>query len=122
VPPAKDWLHPAPPLQLMPAGLELTVPDPPTVTCSESVCTVVAKDAPTLAAAVSVIVQLPALPEHAPVQPTNVLPEVGDAVKVTLVPLSNDWVQLPAVPEQLIPAGLEVTVPEPPTVTCSDSS
>jgi hypothetical protein len=85
-----DWLHPALLLQLIPAGLELTVPEPPTVTCRESVWTIVVKDAPTLWAAVSVIAQLVALPEHTPVQPTNVLPEVGAAVNVTVVPLVND--------------------------------
>jgi hypothetical protein len=123
VPSANDWLHPvAPPLQLMPAGLELTVPEPPTVNVSESVWTMAAKDAPALCAALSVRVQVAALPEQAPVHPTNREPEAGAAVSVTVVPLSNVWLQLPVAPEQLIPAGLDVTVPAPPTVTCSDSS
>jgi hypothetical protein len=81
----------------------------------------VVKDAPTLWAAVSATVQLAALPEQAPVQPTNVLPDAGAAVKVTLAPLSNDFVHVPA-SVQLIPAGLEVTVPAPPIVTCSGSN
>jgi len=80
-----------------------------------------AKDTPTFWAAVSATVQLVALPEQAPVQPSNVSPDAVAAVKVTVVPLSNECVQLPA-PEQLIPAGLEVTVPAPPIVTCSGSS
>jgi hypothetical protein len=122
VPLAKDWLQPVtPPLQLIPAGLEVTAPVPPTVTCSESVGTMVAKVAPTLWAAVKLIVQLIALPEQAPVHPENVFPDAGVAVKVTVVPALNDWLQPVEPPLQLIPAGLEVTVPEPPTDTCSES-
>jgi hypothetical protein len=95
------------------------LPDAPVV--PPELAATVAKDAPTSLAAVSTTVQLVALPEQAPVQPTNVLPDAGSAVKVTLVPLSNDFVQLPE-SVQLIPAGLDVTVPAPPIVTCSGSS
>lgn len=68
-------------------------------------------------ALLSVTTQEAADPEHAPVQPENVLPEAGVAVSVTCVPLEKDWLQPLVPPLQLIPAGLEVTVPDPPTVT-----
>jgi hypothetical protein len=56
------------------------------------------------------------LPEQAPVQPTNIWPVEGTAFSVTVVPTGNDWVQ-PLPGAQSMPAGLEETVPEPPTVT-----
>jgi hypothetical protein len=49
-----------------------------------------------------------------PLQPLNVLPEVGVAVRLTEVPRANDAVQ---VEPQLMPAGELVTVPGPVTVT-----
>ena len=56
------------------------------------------------------------VPVQAPLQPVNV-PLVGEAVNVTGVPLANgnEHVPLvaPAVTVQLIPAGLDVTVPLP---------
>src|SRR5437660_1202844 len=67
-----------------------------------------------------VTVQVVAEPEQAPLQPENALPAAGAAVNVTRVPLANVWLH-PVEPEQLIPAGLEVTLPLPPTVTCSES-
>jgi hypothetical protein len=120
VPPAKLWLHPLEPAQLIPAGFEVTLPLPPTVTCSESFCTTAAKVAPTLSAPFNVTVQEAALPEQAPVQPTKALPEAAEAVRVTAVPFAYDWLQVPA-PAQSMPAGFEVTDPAPPTVTCSAS-
>jgi len=116
VPLANVWLHPLEPAQLMPAGLEVTVPLPPTVTCSVSFCTTAAKLAPTLSAAFIVTVQVGALPEHAPVQPTKVLPDAGAADNVTAVPLAYDWLHV-LEPVQLMPTGFEVTEPPPPTVT-----
>jgi hypothetical protein len=54
--------------------------------------------------------QLP-VPEHpAPLQPTNVEPVAGEAVSTTMVPVVNE---LPQVPPQEIPAGLELTAPVP---------
>ena len=50
------------------------------------------------------------VPEQAPDQPANIEPETGLAVRVTEVPWANEAEQ---VPPQLIPEGLEVTVPEP---------
>jgi len=54
-------------------------------------------------------VQVP-VPEHAPLQPLNVDPVAGVAVRVTLVPLVNEATQV--VP-QAMPAGALVTVPLP---------
>jgi hypothetical protein len=116
VPLANVWLHPVEPAQLIPAGLEVTVPLPPTVTCSESFCTAAAKLAPTLWAEFIVTVQVEALPEHEPVHPTKVLPDAGAADKVTAVPLAYDWLHV-LEPAQSMPAGFEVTEPAPPTVT-----
>jgi len=120
VPLANVWLHPVEPEQLIPAGLEVTVPLPPTVTCSEPFCAAAAKLAPTLWGAFIVTVQVEALPEQAPVHPTKVLPDAGAADNVTAVPLAYDWLHVPGL-VQLMPAGFEVTEPAPPTVTCSGS-
>jgi hypothetical protein len=116
VPLANVWLHPLEPEQLIPAGLEVTAPLPPTVTCSESFCTAAAKLAPTLWAAFIVTLQVETLPEHEPDQPTKVLPDAGTADNATVVPLANDWLQVPGL-AQSMPAGFEVTEPAPPTVT-----
>jgi len=116
VPLANVWLHPLEPEQLIPAGLEVTVPLPPTVTCSVSFCTAAAKVAPTLWGAFIGPVQVGALPEHAPLQPTNVLPDAGAADKVTTVPRRYEWLHV-LEPVQLMPVGFEVTDPAPPTVT-----
>src|SRR2546422_899035 len=116
VPLANVWLHPVEPEQLIPAGLEVTVPLPPTATCSESFCAAAAKLAPTLWGAFIVTVQVEALPEQAPVHPTKVLPDAGAALRVTVVPSGNGWLQLFG-PTQFSPVGLEVTVPEPPIVS-----
>jgi hypothetical protein len=123
VPLAKDWAQPDVPLQRIPAGLDVTVPLPLLATCSAKYCTVGEKLAPTVTpAAPSVIVQVLALPEHDPLQPVKTKPDAGVAVSVTAVPLANEMLQpLDPLP-QLIPAGFEVTVPPPPTVTCRDSS
>ena len=45
-----------------------------------------------------------------PLQPVNVEPEFGVAAKVTIVP---SWKLPLQVAPQLIPAGVDVTVPEP---------
>ena len=49
-------------------------------------------------------------PVHAPDQPVNTLVDVGVAVRVTDIPDANGALQV--VP-QLMPVGLDVTVPEP---------
>lgn len=55
-----------------------------------------------------VSVQLVLVPLQAPDQPTKYAPLPGAAVSFTTVPAANDALQ---VGEQLIPAGLLVTVP-----------
>jgi hypothetical protein len=61
-------------------------------------------------------VQVGLVPEQSPLQPPNVLPESGVAVKVTLVPPAEAVAQMEP---QLIPDGLLVTVPDPDLVTLS---
>jgi hypothetical protein len=73
------------------------------------------KLAVTLAAAASVTVQVPLPLQPAPDQPAKVWPTPAAAVKVTSVPLWKVDVQ-PTV-GQMMPAGLEVTVPVPLTLT-----
>jgi hypothetical protein len=51
-----------------------------------------------------------AVPEQTPDQPAKVEPPTGDAVKVTSAPTVKFPVQ---VAPQVMPAGLEVTVPAP---------
>ena len=74
-------------------------------------CALEVKVASTLACVPDVVtVHVVVVPEHAPPQPPNVLPELGVAVSVTLVPKGN---AAEHVPPHVIPAGLEVTVPLP---------
>jgi hypothetical protein len=56
-----------------------------------------------------VTVQLP-VPVHAPLQPVNVDMPSGIAVSVTIVPVPNNAEH---VAPQLMPAGLDVTLPLP---------
>jgi len=79
------------------------------------------KLAPTFSVALTVITQLSAVPEQAPVQPSNVSPDDGAALSVTVLPTGND-LEHPLDPLQSIPEGLEVTLPLPPTVTCTVSA
>ena len=60
-------------------------------------------------ACVSVTVQVP-LPLHAPLQPAKVDRHLGVAVRVTLVPFVKLALQLKP---QLMPVGVDFTVPEP---------
>ena len=59
---------------------------------------------------------LPVPLQPPPLQPANVDPEAGVAVSVTIVPVTYASEQSD---EQLIPAGLLVTVPLPTRVTVS---
>lgn len=93
--------------QSMPGGLELTVPEPVEVTESERLCS--EKVAVTFLAAVNVTRHVP-VPEQSPPQPVKNEPFAGLAVSVTCVPLAKFTEQ--AAP-QSIPAGDEVTVPDP---------
>ena len=76
---------------------------------SRQLCETILKVAVTLLAADIVTVQLP-VPEQEPLQPPKVEPEAADAVNLTLVPELKLLVQ---VEPQLMPEGLEVTVPLP---------
>ena len=60
--------------------------------------------------ALDVTLHLLSVPEHAPDQPAKVLPGAATAVNVTLLPAGKSAVQ---VEPQLIPSGVEVTVPGP---------
>jgi hypothetical protein len=104
--------------QLIPAGLLVTVPEPP-----PAVATVKGmpplKSAPTVAAAVSVRLHA-ALPEQLPVQLLKEKLVPGVSLKVTCVFGAKAAVQVVVVVgEQLIPAGLLVTVPSPTNATVS---
>ena len=96
----------------MPAGDEVTVPPPVPVTFTVSTFTAgaAAKVAVTACAALSVTVHVVVVFVQAPLHPVNVLPFVGAAVRVTAVPLVK---LLLHVVGQVMPAGLEVTVPVP---------
>ena len=63
-----------------------------------------------MVAALSVTVQVPVPEQPPPLQPVNVDPAAGAAVKVTAVPLANAAAQ--EAPQEM-PAGLLVTVPIP---------
>jgi hypothetical protein len=95
--------------QLIPAGALLTVPMPlpAFITVSAKGCT--AKVAVTVLAAFSVMVHAP-VPVHAPLQPVNIAPAPGVAVRATTVPLLN---VAKHVAPQLMPAGALVMVPDP---------
>jgi hypothetical protein len=69
--------------------------------------------AETFSVALATIAQSEVVPEHAPPQPTNVCPDAGAALRVTVVPSGNVWLQLFG-PTHCSPVGLDVTVPEPP--------
>ena len=107
--------------QLIPAGLLVTVPEPP-----PAVATVKGmpplKSAPTVAAAVRVRLHVP-LPEQLPVQPLKEKLAAGASVKVTSVFGGKLAVHVVVVVgEQLIPAGLLVTVPPPTKATVSGTA
>jgi len=65
--------------------------------------------------ALATITHAGVVPEHAPPHPTNDCPDAGAALRVTVVPSGNVWLQLFG-PTQFSPVGLDATVPEPPIV------
>jgi hypothetical protein len=75
--------------QLMPGGIEVTVPVP--VPARVTVTTLVVVDALNVAvterAADMLTLHVDAVPVQAPPQPANVEPAAGDAVSVTVVPI-----------------------------------
>jgi len=95
--------------QEIPAGVDNTEPLPVPAFATVSANTFFVKVAVTDFAAVIETVQAPE-PEHAPAQPVKTESEVGVAVRVRLVPRRTALVQ---VLPQLIPAGFDMTVPEP---------
>ena len=102
--------------QLMPAGLEPTEPLPPTVTVNRWVTGT--KVAETPRAAVIATVHVVALPlQPPPLHAENRKPLAAAAVRVTEAPSSNAALHAPA--GQAMPAGAELTTPEPAIVTSS---
>src|SRR5260370_27968983 len=77
--------HVAP--QLIPAGLEVTVPLPDPVLLTESVNVWTLNVAVTVAAAFMVTAHLPVPDQPPPLQPAKADPPAGAAVSVTTVPL-----------------------------------
>src|SRR3989338_4511091 len=92
----------------MPAGLEVTVPEPVPDLVTEREYTEAVKVAVQFLAAF--MVTEPSEQSASPLHPEKVEPALGEAVRVTLVPeLYGSEQSAP----QLMPAGSEVTVPEP---------
>jgi hypothetical protein len=96
--------------QLIPAGLELTVPVPAPAGVTVTATCLSVKVAVTDAAAFSVTAQLPVPVQPAPDHPANIEVTDGATVRVTRVPAAKLAAQ---VAPQLMPAGDEVTVPVP---------
>src|SRR5690606_35395696 len=114
VPCANSAAHPLPPCtQSIPAGADVTVPAPDTVTVSTCGGNV---NVATTERASAIVTAHAAVPLHAPPQPVNA-PVVGVAVSVTTSPCPNAAAQvpLPLTPamEHEIPAGDEATFPAP---------
>jgi hypothetical protein len=104
--------------QLMPAGLEVTVPVPvpARATVSANVVAWLVNVAVTERACVIDTVQVPVVLVHAPVQPEKVEPDAGVAVNVTELPLVT--LALHTVPQLMAPPA---TVPVPVPVLVTDS-
>src|SRR5262245_27791616 len=110
VPDTKGKLHVAP--QTIPAGLLVTVPTPAPagVTVRVNVFGGAVKLAVTVWSAFIVTVHEPVPLQPPPLQPVNVEPPVGAAVRATVLPLGKSEAQ---VAPQEMPLGLLVTVPVP---------
>jgi hypothetical protein len=98
--------------QLIPPGLELTLPAIP-VLLTVSTNRLSSNAAVTVFPPATITVHVAPETASHPVQPAKLELPAGVAVRVTLVLLEYDsWQSAP----QLMPGGLEVTVPEPPPV------
>jgi hypothetical protein len=97
--------------QEIPAGVLVTVPVPlpASVTVKVKFVADLVNVAVTVVAAVTVTTHVP-VPSHGALQPANVEPVAGAAVKVTAVPLAKFALQVDG---QVIPAGTLLTVPVP---------
>jgi len=96
--------------QLMPAGFDVTVPVPLPARLTVTGNVIRSKRALALVSAVIFTEHVPVPEQPAPVHPANVELFAAVAVSATAVPLV--YVSLQSVP-QLMPAGLDVTLPEP---------
>jgi hypothetical protein len=105
---AKSSVQSAP--QLMPAGDDTTVPAPAPLRSTVSVCKIGLKVAVTVVAAASATMHDAVPVQPPPLQPANTEPAVGEAVSVITVPALNC---APQVAPQLMPAGVDATVPAP---------
>jgi len=116
--PAMKFAEHIGPEQFIPPTLPITLPLPGGPATTIVRVNIGLKIALTNCAPLMISVQLP-IPEQAPLlHPANAKPLAGAADSVTLVPALKVAVQVAA--EQLIPAGLLVTVPEPVTFTVSE--
>jgi hypothetical protein len=111
-PAPKDATQASP--QTMP-GTSLVTDPPPAATAKANTVSGGAKVAVT-ARGSSILTEHPPVPVHAPVQPVNDQPGVGDADSVTVLSVANIAEH---VAPQLMPAGWLVTVPLPLSVTAS---
>jgi hypothetical protein len=96
--------------QSIPAGADVTVPTPMPAFVTASAYVFSVNVAVTVIAAVIVTVQVPVPLHPPPLQPVNVEPVPAAAVNVTIAPLRYGSVQSEP---QVIPLGLDVTVPVP---------
>jgi hypothetical protein len=108
VPAAKLALQVLP--QLIPAGTDVTVPVPVPARATLNVAGLRVKVADTDCAPDIETEQAPIPEQPPPLQPAKVDPDAATAVSVTVVPEGKPALQ---VAPQLIPAGVDVTVPEP---------
>ncbi|HEY6909174.1 MAG TPA: hypothetical protein VI356_07380 [Myxococcales bacterium] len=102
----------------IPAGDDVTTPDPVPTGSTVSVTVPAANVAPTWRSESSVRSQ-PPVPEHAPLQPMNCMPPAGVASRWTAVPFASGWEQL--VVQLTDPSG-DVTEPCPLMAMLSDAS
>jgi hypothetical protein len=96
--------------QLMPAGADVTDPVPGPASVIDSVICLSVNVAATAVMSETLTTHIPTPEQPAPDQPPKSEFAAGVAVSVTIVPAAKLAEQ---VPPQLIPAGPELTVPDP---------